>query len=133
MPAASYSPRLRTAVVLCGAGTAGAYQAGVIRALTEAGVKTDLFAAHGAGVMTALCAAVDGGARLWDAAGPWTTPRLHRAYRWRTALRIGGYGLVGYCSKVQGGSSSSLRDGIVAERLAIKKSVGTGLRPVPTL
>ena len=37
----SYSPRLRTAVLLCGTGTAGAYQAGVLRALTEAGVKID--------------------------------------------------------------------------------------------
>ena len=37
-------------VVLCGAGTAGAYQAGVLRALAEAGVKIDVLAAHGAGV-----------------------------------------------------------------------------------
>ena len=35
-----YSPRLRTAVVLCGAGTAGIYEAGVLRALSEAGVIT---------------------------------------------------------------------------------------------
>jgi len=89
----SYSPRLRTAVVLCGAGTAGAYQAGVLRALAEAGVKVDLLAAHGPGVVTALCAAIDGGARLWDPAGPWTSPALKRAYRWRPALRIAGAGL----------------------------------------
>ena len=60
----TYSPRLRTAIVLCGAGTAGAYQAGALRALTEAGIKVDLLAAHGAGVVTALCGAIDGGARL---------------------------------------------------------------------
>ncbi len=93
MPESSYSPGLRTAVVLCGAGTAGVYQAGVLRALAEAGVKVDLFAAHGAGVITALCGAIDGGARLWDPAGPWLSPRLRRAYRWRAALRAGALGL----------------------------------------
>jgi patatin-like phospholipase len=90
----SYSPRLRTAVVLCGAGTAGAYHAGVLRALTEAGVKIDLLAGHGAGVMTALCGAIDGGARLWDAAGPWTDARLGRSYRWRLPLRLAALGLL---------------------------------------
>jgi hypothetical protein len=93
VPESSYSPGLRTAVVLCGAGTAGVYQAGVLRALAEAGVKVDLFAAHGAGVITALCGAIDGGARLWDPAGPWLSPRLRRAYRWRAALRAGALGL----------------------------------------
>jgi hypothetical protein len=87
-----YSPRLRTGVVLCGAGTAGAYQAGVLKALTEAGVKVDLLAAHGIGVSTALCAAIDGGAKLWDPAGPWASPELGKAYRWRPSLRIAGLG-----------------------------------------
>jgi hypothetical protein len=86
----SYSPRLRTAVLLCGTGTAGAYQAGVLRALTEAGVKIDLLAGHGAGVMNALCGAIDGGATLWDPAGPWTSGRLRQAYGWRPALRTAG-------------------------------------------
>jgi hypothetical protein len=90
----TYSPRLRTAVVLCGAGTAGAYQAGVLRALSEAGIKVDLLAAHGVGVVTALCGAIDGGARLWRPDGPWVSPRLRRAYRWRRALRVGAIGIV---------------------------------------
>lgn len=89
----SYSPRLRTGVVLCGAGTAGAYQAGVLHAFAEAGVKIDVLAGHGAGAMTALCGAVDGGARLWDAPGLWTDARLRHAYRWRPALRLGALGL----------------------------------------
>ena len=94
MPDVAYSPRLRTGVVLSGVGTAGAYQAGALRALSEAGIKVDVVAAHGAGVLTALAAAVDGGARLWDpATGPWTDRRLRRAYRWRTALRLGMAGL----------------------------------------
>ena len=44
-----YSPRHRTALVLTGTGTAGAYHAGVLRALAEAGVRIDLVAGHGAG------------------------------------------------------------------------------------
>jgi hypothetical protein len=90
----SYAPRRRTGVVLCGAGTAGAYHAGVLRALHEAGVKVDVLAAHGAGIIMALASAVDGGARLWDPAGPWTDPRLRGAYRWRPALRAAGFGLL---------------------------------------
>lgn len=88
VPAASYSPRLRTALVLTGAGTAGAYQAGVLRALTEAGVKIDVIAAHGPGVANAILTSVDGAARLGDAQGPWTSPNLTKAYRWRAGLRF---------------------------------------------
>lgn len=95
MSETSYSPRLRTGVLLSGSGTAGAYQAGALRAILEAGIKIDVIAAHGAGVLTALAASVDGGARVWDAAGPWTDPRLRRAYRWRPALRWAFGGLVG--------------------------------------
>jgi hypothetical protein len=80
-------------VVLCGAGTAGVYQSGVLRALTEAGVRIDLLAAHGAGTIPALCAAIDGGARLWDPSGPWLAPALRRSYRWRPALRTAAFGL----------------------------------------
>ena len=93
MAESSYSPRLRTGVVLCGAGTAGAYHAGVLRALTEAGVKIDVLAAHGAGAPVALFGAIDGGARLWDAAGPWNDPRLRESYRWRPGLRAAAWGL----------------------------------------
>ena len=94
MADASYSPRLRTAVVLCGAGTAGAYQAGVLRAFAEAGIKIDLAAGHGVGVVSALASAVDGGAKLWNPAGPWSSSRLRHAYRWRPALRLAGVGLL---------------------------------------
>jgi hypothetical protein len=90
----SYSPRLRTAVLLCGTGTAGAYQAGVLRALTEAGVKIDVLAGHGAGVMTALCGSIDGGAGLWDPAGPWTHARLRQSYGWRPALHAAALGFL---------------------------------------
>src|SRR4029077_18266442 len=55
----SYSPQFRTALVLTGTGTAGAYPAGVLRALHEAGVKLDLVAGRGIGAVGALFSAVD--------------------------------------------------------------------------
>jgi hypothetical protein len=79
--------------LLCGTGTAGFYQAGVLRALAEAGIKIDVVAGHGPGVANALCAAIDGDSRLWDDAGPWSGGGLGRAYRWRAALRVAAMGL----------------------------------------
>jgi hypothetical protein len=92
-PEAVYSPRLRTAVLFTGTGTAGAYHAGALRALAEAGVKIDVLAGHGAGTMAALCGAIDGGGRLWEAGGPWTSDRVARAYQWRWGLRFAAWGL----------------------------------------
>lgn len=83
-----YIPQLRTALVLTGTGTAGAYHAGVIRALSEAGVKIDLVAGRGIGAVGALFAAVDGGARLWDDSGRWRGAGVRKLYRWRRSLRI---------------------------------------------
>lgn len=97
MALSSYAPRLRTAVVLCGTGTAGPYQAGVLRALNEAGIKIDVVAAHGVGTLGALSAAVDSGGELWADAGPWTTPRATDAYRWRPALRLAAAALALAC------------------------------------
>jgi hypothetical protein len=91
---ASYSPRLRTALVLTGAGTAGAYQAGVIRALAEAGAKIDLIAAHGPGIANACIASVDGGQKLGEAGSPWASASLRTAYRWRAGLRAAGWGVM---------------------------------------
>jgi len=83
----AYRPRLRTALVLTGTGTAGAYHAGVLRALQEAGVKIDLIAAHGVGAGNALLAAIDGAARLWEPKRVWRSRRVRRFYRWRPAVR----------------------------------------------
>jgi hypothetical protein len=92
-PDRQYSTRLRTAIVLTGSGTAGAYHAGVLRALHEAGVKIDLVAGRGAGAIGALFAAVDGGARLWDASGLWKSRSAARFYGWRAPLRAAGWAL----------------------------------------
>jgi hypothetical protein len=89
-----YSTRLRTAVVLTGTGTAGAYHAGVLRALHEAGVRIDLVAGRGIGAVGAMFAAVDGGQRLWDKAGLWKGGGMAQAYRWRMPLRVAGWALL---------------------------------------
>ena len=87
-PPDTYSPRRRTALVLTGTGTAGAYHAGVLRALHEAGVKLDVVAGRGVGVIGALFAAVDGAQRLWDERGFWRAPGARRMYVWQPALRF---------------------------------------------
>jgi hypothetical protein len=88
-----YSTRLRTALVLTGSGTAGAYQAGVLRALHEAGIRIDLVAGRGIGVVAAMFAAMDGAARLWDENGLWRGASARRFYRWRRSLRVAGWAL----------------------------------------
>ena len=93
-PDRQYSTRLRTAIVLTGSGTAGAYHAGVLRALHEAGVKIDLVAGRGVGAIGAFFAAVDGGARLWEPNGLWRSASAAGFYRWRLPLRIAGWALV---------------------------------------
>jgi len=91
-----YSPQRRTALVLCGTGAHGAYHAGVLRALQEAGVKIDLFAGHGVGAGGAALGAIDGGSRLWDASGIWRSRRVAALYGWKPLARAAvlGAGLV---------------------------------------
>jgi hypothetical protein len=84
----AYSPQRRTALVLTGTGADGAYHAGVLRALHEAGVKIDLVAGRGVGVIGALFGAVDGAQRLWDDKGFWRSTTVARFYRWRPAPRF---------------------------------------------
>ncbi len=86
--AEQYSPQLRTALVLAGTGTAGAYHAGVLRALHEAAVKIDVVAGRGIGVVSALFAAIDGGARLWDEKGFWRAAAVRSFYPWHPILRL---------------------------------------------
>ena len=90
----AHSTRLRTALVLTGTGTAGAYHAGVLRALHEAGVRIDLVAGRGIGAIGAMFGAVDGGQRLWEHDGLWKQPAIAHAYRWRAPLRMAGWALV---------------------------------------
>ncbi len=91
----AYSPSRRTALVLTGTGAHGAYHAGVLRALQEAGVKIDLIAGQGVGAGGAALAAIDGAARLWDANGVWRSRSARQLYTWRWPLRVSAWvGLV---------------------------------------
>jgi hypothetical protein len=83
-----YSPQLRTAVVFSGAGTGGAYHAGVLRALAEAGVKIDLVAGRGIGALAAVFAAIDGGQKLWEENGFWDAPAVKHLYDWRPSVKL---------------------------------------------
>ena len=80
--------------MLTGSGTSGAYHAGVLRALHEAGIRIDVVAARGVGVVGAMFAAMDGGARLWDEKGVWRGPSARRFYGWRPVLRAAGWALI---------------------------------------
>jgi hypothetical protein len=83
-----YAPQLRTGLVLTGTGTAGAYHAGVLRALHEAGVKIDVVGGHGIGVIGAMFAAADGAERLWGEKGFWRASAVRTLYPWRAMLRV---------------------------------------------
>ena len=87
----SYSTQLRTAVLLSGNGTGGAYHAGVLRALHEAGIKIDVVSGRGIGVVAALFAAVDAGSKTWEDGGIWRPRAPMTLYRWRPALRWAGW------------------------------------------
>ena len=83
----SYSPHLRTAVLLTGSGTGGAYHAGVLRALHEAGVKIDVMSGRGVGVAGALFSAIDAAPRTWEEGGLWRRRPGVQLYQWRPALQ----------------------------------------------
>lgn len=84
-------------MLFTGTGADGAYHAGAMRALQEAGVKIDVVGGRGVGALAAVLAAVDGGSQLWDAGGFWRSPLVSNLYRWRwpfTVLRWLAIGLL---------------------------------------
>lgn len=83
-----YSPKRRTALVFTGSGTAGAYHAGVLKALDETGVKVDVVVGSGVGTVAAAFAAVAGGAKLYGSGGFWDELGWAALYRVRPALRV---------------------------------------------
>jgi hypothetical protein len=87
-PRESYSPERRTALLFTGTGVDGAYHAGALRALHEAGVKLDIVGGRGVGVAAAIMAAIDGGAQLWEPGGFWRGPAVAGFYRWRWPFRV---------------------------------------------
>jgi Patatin-like phospholipase len=83
-----YSPKRRTALVLTGTGTSGAYHAGALKAFDESGVKIDLIVGSGAGAVAAAYGAVAGGPRLYEAGGFWHDADWESFYRLKTPLRL---------------------------------------------
>ncbi len=84
----SYSPQLRTGLLLSGNGTGGAYHAGVLRALHEAGVKIDVLGGRGIGTIGAMFAAIDAASKTWEVGGLWHgRPTPVRLYDWRRPLK----------------------------------------------
>lgn len=87
-PRDSYSPERRTALLFTGTGADGAYHAGALRALQEAGVKIDIVGGRGMGALAAVLAAVDGSAQLWESGGFWRSQPVSILYRWRWPFRL---------------------------------------------
>jgi len=87
-PRDSYSPERRTALLFTGTGADGAYHAGALRAIQEAGVKIDIVGGRGIGAIAAVLAAVDGSAQLWESGGFWRSPPVPFLYRWRWPFRL---------------------------------------------
>ena len=97
VPANFACPAGDFAVSLSGTGTAGAYHAGVLRALHEAGVKLDIAAGRGIGVVGAVFAAIDGTQRLWDEKGFWKLPAVRSLYAWHRIPRLVAFALAAAC------------------------------------
>ena len=87
-PRDSYSPERRTALLFTGTGADGAYHAGAMRAIQEAGVKVDVVGGRGIGAIAAVLAAVDGGSQLWDNGGFWRSPAVETFYQWRWPFMV---------------------------------------------
>ncbi len=88
-----YSPERPTALIVSGSGADGAYHAGVLKALHEAGVKIDLVAGRGVGAFGAVLFAVDGAALLWEPNGFWHKVSTSAAYGLRWPYRLTGWAL----------------------------------------
>jgi len=78
----------RTAVVFAGSGASGAYHAGVLKALDEAGVRIDLMVGSGVGVLAAAFGAAASGAALYGEKGLWREISFRRVFRLRWGVRF---------------------------------------------
>ena len=86
----------KTAVVFAGSGASGAYHAGVLKALDEAGVRIDLMVGTGVGVLAAAFGSAAAGSSLYGEKGLWRRLSARGVYRLRPGLRfLRALGLVG--------------------------------------
>ena len=86
----------RTAVVFTGSGASGAYHAGVLKALDEAGVRIDFMVGSGVGVLAAAFGAAASGSALYGDKGLWRSITTSKVFELRSTLRfLRSLGLVG--------------------------------------
>lgn len=86
----------RTAVVFAGSGASGAYHAGVLKALDEAGVRIDFMVGSGVGVLAAAFGAGASGSVLYGEKGLWRWISTRRVFELRKTFRfLRSLGLVG--------------------------------------
>ena len=78
----------RTAVVFAGSGASGAYHAGVLKALDEAGVRIDLMVGSGVGVLAAAFGAAGAGSALYGEKGLWREISARQVFRLRPGFRF---------------------------------------------
>ncbi|MEO5763142.1 MAG: patatin-like phospholipase family protein [Vicinamibacteria bacterium] len=78
----------RTAVVFAGSGASGAYHAGVLKALDEAGVRIDVMVGSGVGVLAAAFGAAASGPALYGEKGFWREVTSRRIFRLRAGFRF---------------------------------------------
>ena len=78
----------RTAVVFAGTGASGAYHAGVLKALDEAGVRIDLMVGSGVGVLAAVFGAAASGPVLYGDKGLWRDMSARKVFRLRSGFRF---------------------------------------------
>lgn len=78
----------RTAVVFAGSGASGAYHAGVLKALDEAGVRVDILVGSGVGVLAAAFGAAASGPVLYGEKGLWRELSSRRVFKLRSGLRF---------------------------------------------
>ena len=128
-----YSPERPTAVVLSGAGADGAYHAGVLKALHDAGVKVDLVAGRGVGVLGAVLSAVDGAALLWEPLGFWRRQALGHSYRptWQLSRDRPHAAVDPGRAGPAAGAARGRRDGLAAGVRTRTARASTGERPSP--
>jgi hypothetical protein len=86
----AYSPTRRTALILVGEGTAGAYLAGALKALEEAGVRFDLIMGKGAGALVAALGAIGSAEKLYGENGLIAALTERKPWRWRLPYAASG-------------------------------------------
>ena len=110
-------PERRTALVLAGPGAHGAYHAGVLRALQEAGVKIDVCAGHGVGAASAALAAI-GGTHGCGTTGRLAGPATRAWYGWRRSIRWAGWIVAGLVTALVAPVALVVLSGVVVYPLA---------------